>query len=111
MPPKKKVERAATENISLGPQVREGKTGSFQTGRSKTNKPAQVNSSLALPVSSHPSTIPLSMSPISGESQERDGYVWVEASVLGEHGHNMVQRLTFWVIPVAAKPSAVLLAV
>ena len=24
MPPKKKVERAATENISLGPQVREG---------------------------------------------------------------------------------------
>ena len=25
MPPKKKVERAATENISLGPQVREGK--------------------------------------------------------------------------------------
>jgi small subunit ribosomal protein S14e len=26
MPPKKKVERAATENISLGPQVREGKS-------------------------------------------------------------------------------------
>lgn len=25
MPPKKKVERAATENISLGPQVREGR--------------------------------------------------------------------------------------
>lgn len=25
MAPKKKVERAATENISLGPQVREGK--------------------------------------------------------------------------------------
>ena len=25
MPPKKKVERAATENVSLGPQVREGK--------------------------------------------------------------------------------------
>lgn len=24
MPPKKKVERAATENISLGPQTREG---------------------------------------------------------------------------------------
>ena len=24
MPPKKKVERAATENISLGPQVRDG---------------------------------------------------------------------------------------
>jgi hypothetical protein len=24
MPPKKKVERPATENISLGPQVREG---------------------------------------------------------------------------------------
>ena len=24
MPPKKKVERGATENISLGPQVREG---------------------------------------------------------------------------------------
>ena len=24
MPPKKKVERAATENVSLGPQVREG---------------------------------------------------------------------------------------
>lgn len=27
MPPKKKVERAATENISLGPQVREGMPG------------------------------------------------------------------------------------
>ena len=26
MPPKKKVERAATENISLGPQVREGES-------------------------------------------------------------------------------------
>jgi hypothetical protein len=26
MPPKKKVERAATENVSLGPQVREGKS-------------------------------------------------------------------------------------
>ncbi len=28
MPPKKKVERAATENISLGPQVREGQLSS-----------------------------------------------------------------------------------
>jgi len=26
MPPKKKVERPATENISLGPQVREGES-------------------------------------------------------------------------------------
>ena len=26
MPPKKKVERAATENVSLGPQVREGES-------------------------------------------------------------------------------------
>ena len=30
MPPKKKVERAATENISLGPQVREGQRAPLQ---------------------------------------------------------------------------------
>lgn len=31
MPPKKKVERAATENISLGPQVREGEPFTYPT--------------------------------------------------------------------------------
>ena len=72
MPPKKKVERAATENISLGPQVREGefapaefpKWGGRRVHTNSTRK--QVNSSLASPASLPLSTIPLSMSPISG---------------------------------------------
>jgi hypothetical protein len=33
MPPKKKVERPAQENISLGPQVREGQFHCFALGR------------------------------------------------------------------------------
>lgn len=38
MPPKKKVERAATENISLGPQVREGEhTVPYSLRKSLTN--------------------------------------------------------------------------
>lgn len=64
MPPKKKVERAATENISLGPQVREG---AYLPGICNTQLiQSQVNSSLAWPASSRPSTIPSSMLPISG---------------------------------------------
>ncbi len=35
MPPKKKVERAATENISLGPQVREGQRAPLQPSLGK----------------------------------------------------------------------------
>jgi small subunit ribosomal protein S14e len=37
MPPKKKVERSAQENISLGPQVQEGKQLSQYAQRSMLN--------------------------------------------------------------------------
>lgn len=79
MPPKKKVERAATENISLGPQVRDGQSPhpkphpenpSFVWEHSKTlthgPSPIQVNSSSVSPVYSLHLTIPLFTSQISG---------------------------------------------
>ncbi len=74
MPPKKKVERAATENISLGPQVREGQSPMTLVPAAQklyNSKPptSQVNSSSASPASSLPSTTPSSMSQISGSYQ------------------------------------------
>ena len=62
MPPKKKVERAATENISLGPQVREGKLDTCPSFLDAKKLVLQANLSLVSPVSSHPSMIPLSVS-------------------------------------------------
>lgn len=62
MPPKKKVERAATENISLGPQVREGKPDNCPSFLNANRPVLQANLSLVLPVSSHPSMIPSSVS-------------------------------------------------
>ena len=62
MPPKKKVERAATENISLGPQVREGKSDTCPSFLDANKPILQANLSLVSPVSSHPSMIPSSVS-------------------------------------------------
>ena len=62
MPPKKKVERAATENISLGPQVREGKPDTCPSFLDAKRPILQANLSLVLPVSSRPSMIPSSVS-------------------------------------------------
>ena len=69
MPPKKKVERGAQENISLGPQVREGNAG-LEQAIEKDNIVLtalfylQVNSFSASPESLPPSTTPSCMSPI-----------------------------------------------
>ena len=54
MPPKKKVERPATENISLGPQVREGATHPQAGPRTPAfaDSSSQVKWSSASPVSS-----------------------------------------------------------
>lgn len=75
MPPKK-APRPAQENISLGPQVREGE---FCRSTTKTSwrkatftdvpRVPQASLSLALPVSSPLSTTPSSMSLISGSSK------------------------------------------
>jgi len=73
MPPKKKVERAATENISLGPQVREGKSSPpnnpIQPAPQLIPSSSQVSSFLASPAYSPLSTTHSSMSPISGSSE------------------------------------------
>jgi hypothetical protein len=71
MPPKKKVERPATENISLGPQVREGAHVQKPSKFALANSFSQVKWCLASLVSSLPSTIPSSMSPISGSSHKQ----------------------------------------
>ena len=62
MPPKKKVERAATENISLGPQVREGKPDTSTTFLDANELILQASLYLVSPASSHPSMIPSSVS-------------------------------------------------
>lgn len=68
MPPKKKVERPAAENISLGPQVREGE---FKYTKVVPNVPTnrairQARLSSELHEFSLPSTTHLFTSPISG---------------------------------------------
>ena len=82
MPPKKAA-RPAQENISLGPQVRDGNDPQTPEGASSMRPRGliyphlqfwlctvltrlQESSFSALRESSHPSTIPSSMSPISG---------------------------------------------
>jgi hypothetical protein len=62
MPPKK-VSRPAQENISLGPNAREGQYFEMM-GLERISDSEQVNSFSALPVSSPLSTTPSSTSPI-----------------------------------------------
>lgn len=86
MPPKKKVERAATENISLGPQVREGKqllppwdltiSEDLYRGEELTIL-EQGNSSSVLLAYLLPSTTPLSMSPISRKRLHLQNRNWL----------------------------------
>jgi hypothetical protein len=66
MPPKKKVERGAQENIQLGPQVREvsGTQTSTTAHQERILTADRASSSSALPASSLPSTTPSSTSPI-----------------------------------------------
>jgi hypothetical protein len=63
----------------------------------------QESSFSALPESSHPSTIPSSMSPISGPYTLEE-LIREDWNIYHVHVRGMVHRLTFWVIPVAAKP-------
>ena len=99
MPPKKKVERAATENISLGPQVREGQHAPLQPfSRVLLTTSLQVNSSSASLAYLHHSMIPLSTSPISGSFQLQkysNAEFGSEAYILGDSsGRETISRVT-----------------
>ena len=92
MPPKKKVERAATENISLGPQVREGESpltyNPIQSATPLIALPSQVNSSLVSLAYSPLSTIPSSMLPISGSSRNHTIYYYICVRI-GSKAYNL----------------------
>jgi predicted component of type VI protein secretion system len=106
MAPKKKVERTAQENISLGPQVREGLHESpfTQPARQSLTSNPQASSSSASHASSPPSTTPSSTSPISRTSLQSHEQEVQSGTRTHKRGAEMVHRLT-WVIPAAAKPS------
>lgn len=114
MAPKKKVERAATENISLGPQVREGKhpfpsqtpANHYLAYRDeKLTFSQQVNSSSALLAFLLPSMTPSSMSPISRKRSNMQIHNWLSRAV--RLRNVALEHRLIWVIPVAAKPSLV----
>lgn len=99
----KKAPAAAPENVSLGPQVREGKRSSTYLSEAANANHTQVNSFSESPASSHPSTTPSSMSPISGSSGHSPHHDVCQQTA---RYIEAIQRLIFWVIPVAAKRSA-----
>lgn len=109
MAPKQKVSKPANENVSLGPLVGDGTYFSpqFRDRSIVLINILQASSSSALPVSLHLSMIPSFTSPISGSSS-------IDLPVIKDNNVYKIYKirekttwLIFWVIPVAAKPSAV----
>lgn len=121
MPPKKKVERAATENISLGPQVREGQYNHRRTPIPPRKFPPCVGDIARSDSKTIPQTGELVFGVARIFASFNDTFVHVTDLRFVQRHHQMDLKrnrrrevkylrvgLTFWVIPVAVKPLPVL---
>lgn len=105
MAPKKKVERGAQENISLGPQVREGIRLSQSSDPTRSITDIRFSRRARLRRCTHLRLVQRHLRPCH-RSLVRLKNKQPKKSCINTHNmrHEMVHRLT-WVIPAAAKPS------